>query len=70
MKRESEFTREIESVQDLVDQGHKYREEQNYTAALQSYRKALGLAKNDPELMFYLGYVYEDLRVFELALDY
>lgn len=59
-----------ERVKHYVQTGLKHIERSNYKAALRAYEQALSLATIDPEIFFYMGFVYEDLGMLELALEY
>ena len=59
-----------DDVQQYVKRGLKEAEHRRYKAALRHYLKALNLAPENSEVLFYVGFVYEDLRMLEAALTY
>ena len=59
-----------DGLQRFVERGLQEVEQHRYKAALRYYLKALGLAPDNPEVLFHIGFVYEDLRMLEAALTY
>ncbi len=59
-----------DGLQRYVERGLQEVERHRYTAALRYYLKALGRAPDNPEVLFYIGFVYEDLRMLKAALTY
>jgi tetratricopeptide (TPR) repeat protein len=59
-----------EGPQEYVKRGLQEAEHHRYKAALRYYLKALDLAPDNAEVLFYVGFVYEDLRMLEAALTY